>query len=204
MRNFKEYEKGPTLNSDIRNFIKANKFDFTRSEIAKGISDIFGLAPADAEEAYRDLKENNKNKVNNLIKEASLALKEGLSDEVEALMIKDPAAQGFNRVHGQILNGGFSQLYDNSRGDVSDIIKKAKVFTMVFAPDFSKAYGELLNKYTVALSKYGTPYKRDANGNTVENMRVLNAWAEIDDEYYDFYEDMENAIEKAYRAKFVN
>ena len=43
-----------------------------------------------------------------------------------------------------------------------------------------------------------------AKGNTVENMRVLNAWAEIDDEYYDFYEDMENAIEKAYRAKFVN
>jgi len=148
-------------------------------------------------------QESKKVKINSLLNESLKSIKEGLSDEVESAMVDDIQARGFNRVHGQILNGGFAQLYGNSRGDVSDIIKQAKWFVSQYAPDFSKTFNGLMVSYMAALDQYGEPEKRDSYGNLVDNNRLIDAWSEIDDEYYDFYENMEDAIEQGYRAKVV-
>lgn len=126
----------------------------------------------------------------------------GFSDDAWDKLIKEPQAKEFVRVHSQILNGGFSQLFGNERNDkgrVKYLVEEARYFVRQFAPQHSVDFNEIMDEYVEVFDEIDQHGPHGYGKTRDEDLEEADKkWDAIDSKYYAFYKDMEDAIEKNY------
>lgn len=128
-------------------------------------------------------------------------IKADFDDEVWDKMIEDAEAKEFTRMHSQVLNGGFEQLWSNekeSAGRVEYILDEAHDFVKKYAPNSAEKFAEIITK-AMNIIEDAPKMDRETGRYDEEAYNIfMDELDEVDDEYYDFYKSMEKEMEANY------